>query len=109
MMDTAIIGQQQQAGGILVQSTHRIDPLWNINQIHDNLLTGMSATGDIIRRFIQGYVDQFMGGFDDLAVDFNVIPVRVNFRTELDNDLAVNRNLAGNNKLLPFSARADAG
>ena len=109
VMDTTIIGQQQQAGGILVQSTHRINARGDINQIHHNLLAGMAAAGHIIFGFVHGDIYQRLRGLDGFPIDFNPVLVRINFGAEFNDDVTVYADPAGFYEFLALSAGTNPG
>jgi hypothetical protein len=109
VMQSTIVGQKQQAGGILIQSANRINPLGYIHQIEYDFFTRMTAAGDIVRGLVQRDVNQRLGILDRLAVDLHLIHSGIDFRTEFNDNLVVDGNPPGLNVFFSLAAGTDTG
>ena len=113
--DVAIAGEQDQPFGILVQPADREDPLRVVDEIHDvagHALVGGAGDAD---RLVQRDVDRLLrrrrGGQharpDDLAIHAHLVAVQ-RLGTGADH-LAVDAHAAGEQPLVGFAARTQAG
>ena len=93
-MQLSVIGQQQQAGGILVQTAHRVDALGDIDEIDDDGLALLLTGSDVSFGFIQGDVDQFFLQPQRFPVNLHTVDNRIDLCPELSNSAAVDLDLA---------------
>lgn len=107
--ELAVIGEEQQAFAGAVQATHRFDALRNIDELHHRLAATLVGNGrDVTLGLVQDDVA--------LALDPNRNPIdrhmlarRIDRRTQLGDDPAVNRHTSSDDHLLSLAARGDAG
>jgi hypothetical protein len=107
-VEFAIVGEQQQACGILVQSSHRIHPLGDVNQVDDNSPASVAATRDISFGLVEHDIDHGLVWLNQLSGHFHLIGLGVDFNAQLSHDLSVYFDLTVLNMVLGFSPGADA-
>lgn len=85
----AVIGKEQQALGIAVETTHGIDALPDVDQVHDRpTVTLIAGSSDVPRRFIE---HDRSGSLlmEGTAVDPDIRGVRVNLGAKLRDHVTV--------------------
>jgi hypothetical protein len=102
-----IIGKDEEPFGIKIQSTDRVDPLLNaLQKIHHRwpalrVLDG----GDDVSRFVQKEDNRRFQAGDQLPIDLDMVPQRINFDAQLLDAPAVDRYSSLEDHSLGFSPR----
>jgi len=92
-MQAAIVGQQQQTGGILVQAAHRVNALGDVKEVDDNGFALLFTGGDIAFGFVQGDIDPLLLLLQYLSAHFHAVDHRIDFGSQFGNCLAVDLDL----------------
>ena len=108
--ELAVVGQEDQAGALLVEPADRVDALGDLReQVDDQGLAGGVVVGrDVTLGLVDGVIDVPLG-VDLLAVDGDDLVLRVDLGPQLPDGLAVDRDSALEDQLLAGAARADPG
>jgi len=109
VVEPAVVGQQQQPGGVLVEPSHRKHPRGNVDQLEDDPLARVVAAGHIAPGFVQGNVNHPMFRSDQNAVHRDPILLRVDLGAERVDHLTVHLDASGADKRFPTATRAHAG
>jgi hypothetical protein len=107
-MNPAVVGEKQQACGILVQPAHGIYPLGNINKVHDNLPAPVTAATDIAPGLVKHDVDHGLAWLNKTPGHFHLVGLRVDLNPQLRHDPAVDLNRSVLNMVFGFPSGADA-
>ena len=105
----AVIGEQQYPDAVFVETSDRIHPFGagSFDQIHHRFVR-MRVFDRRYEAFRLVHQDvYFLFPLDDFAVEAHFV-LRVHFRSEFGDDLAVDRHNAGRDQVVRFAARADA-
>ena len=94
--EVAVVGEQQQALGVVVEAAYRIDVLVHVRQqVQDRgPLLGVLPRRHVAARLVEEDVAVARGDAHALAVDANVVSGRVGPRAQLAHRLAVHRHPA---------------
>ena len=105
-----IVGHKQKAGGVVVKSAHRKQPLRNVrHQVGYRRAILIIIHGrNITERLVDGHINFGRIRFDLGAIDGDHIPI-LDLSAHFTNDSAVDFHISIGNQLIGFSAGADAG
>ena len=110
LREVAVVGQEQDAGGIAVKAADGIDPFGGsgADQIKDRLSPlRIFGRGDIVFWFVQENIYKVVGDRDLFGADFYQVG-RVDFGTRLGDEPTVDSNLPLADELSGVAAGADA-
>ena len=105
----AVVGEQQQAGGLFVETTHGEDTLGAgvFDQLHDRIaFIRIVGGGDIAFRLIQKDITEFLA-VEGLASIHHFI-IRFHLIAHGGDDFVVHHHTAGLDQVIGFATRADA-
>ena len=105
-----IVGEQEHASGIAVETTHGIDALLagSLHKVHNGLAAvGIITGGDAILGFVEQDVALLLGG-DNLAIIFNDV-LRSDLHAEFGHNIAIDLDQTLLDVFVSHAARADAG
>jgi hypothetical protein len=107
----AVVGQQQQAFRVVVESPDRIDALADAaQQIHDGRpALRIDHRGHESARLVEQQIAERLAHGDAAAVDADVVPIGIGFRAELAHHGAVHADTALAHQVFRRASRADAG
>ncbi len=108
-MEPAVVGEQQQPGGILVEPSHRKHPRGNVDQLEDNALARVVAAGHIAPGLVQGDVNHPPFRHDRNTVHRDPILLRVDLGAEFVDHPIVHLHASGADKFFPTTTGAHAG
>lgn len=98
--DVTIVRQQQQSLGVAIEPPDRNHPPLNTHQVHDGIApTLVGCRRDIALGLVKQQVSSSRIG-DELAVDFDLLPLPVDLRPHLGDDLTVDAHAPFRNQLL---------
>ncbi len=104
-----VIGEDHQAGAILIEAADGVDPLGNFGQKVDDARAarGIEVCRDISLGFVDGVIN---GGFesDGLGVNHDPSNCGIDPRAELANDLAIDGNPSLQDQLLASPPRSES-
>ena len=106
----AIVGEQEYARGVAVETTDGVNALiaGTLDEVHDRLaVLGIVAGGDIILRLVEEHVDLFLDA-NGLVVELDLVRT-LHLRAELGDDYAIDADDASLDKGIGLAARADTG
>jgi hypothetical protein len=106
VVDAAIIGQQKQSGGILVQPAHRKKALRQVHQIRHHRLALVFAAGHHPFRLVEHDIDVPITPAHRHTLELHHIAFGIHFGSESGHHLAVDGHLTGQDVSLPFSPGA---
>ena len=102
----AIVGQEQQTFRFPIEAAHREDTFRNPDQVHHcPAVTFVTGRGDVSGRLVQHQIAQGLLP-DDLAIDPNLVALRIGLCAELDDDRAINSTRPS--RIICSAARRDA-
>ncbi len=105
--DVTVVGQEQQALGVAVEPTDWIDPLPDVDQVHDRPPVPLVAgRRNVAPRLVEQDVARFLGT-QQRPIDSDLGRARVDLGPELGDDLAVDRDAASLNHPLRAAAGGD--
>ena len=109
--EIAVVGKQQQALAVIVESSYRVDALLHtFDQVHYRVAALRVGYGRDVRfRLVQRDVNQLSRRPEKLAVDFDVVAVQVGFAAEFRDGFAVDRNSTFCDHLLGFATAGYTG
>ena len=107
----AVIGHQQQAFAVIVETPDRVDPLsQSPNKLHDGLAPfRIEHRCHAVLRLIQHDVHLMLRRMEQAMIHLNVIARDVGFRAEFRNDYAVHHHVAFANQHFRLAAAGDTG
>ncbi|GIW03911.1 MAG: hypothetical protein KatS3mg059_0531 [Thermomicrobiales bacterium] len=98
-----VVGEQEQTRRVSVQPAHGVDTLRHLHDVHDcPAIALVSGRGDIATRFVEQDITLRLGP-DELAVDADLRPLRVDLGTELCDHPPIHGDAARADKLLRFA------
>ena len=104
----AVVGEEQQAFGIAVEPSNRVNAFGDVDQVHHGPPPALVADSrDVTRRLVQDQVAKRLRP-QDLVVDANLIPACVGPGAEFGNDLAVDADATFSNQILRRATRGDS-
>lgn len=108
--ERAVVGEEEQAGGIRVQSTDRIDALLHtLNEVHHRVRRVAILRGrHVAEGLIQDQVDVVGEGLDSLSINTHVVDLGIRLRPGLRDLPAINRYASGRDQVLAGSTRGDS-
>src|SRR5262249_25505958 len=106
----AVVGQEHQAGALLVEPADGVDTLGDLRQQVDDpgLARGVAIGRNVALGLVDGVIDAPLG-VDLLAVDGDLLLVRVDAGAQLADDLVVDGDAALEDQLLARPPRPDPG
>ena len=106
----AVIGQEQEAHALLVETAHRVDALGDLGQEVDDagFARGVVVRRDIAFRLVDREVDQPLA-LNSLAIDIDARLVGIDTGSEFADDLSVDRHAPLGDQFFASPARADSG
>ena len=109
--EIAVVGQQQQPLGVVVEPSDRIDVVAHAAQEIDDRLPPLrvGARRDVAARFVEQQIQVARGDLDAAAVDTDVIARRIRLGAELADGGAVDAHAPVEHQLLGCAPRRDAG
>jgi len=104
----AVVGQEQQALGLTVEPSNRIEAFASVDEFHNGMAVALVAGGrDVPPRFVQHHIAPPLRT-NDLAVNPDDVGFGIGFGAELGNRVSVDRNPAGHDHLFRDATRGDA-
>ncbi len=98
-----VVAQKDETGGIIIQSAHRIKPVWGIHKIDDRLSSPVIAgRRDDIFGFVQKEDDLFFP-CQKHSIDLDLV-LLIRFETQLRDKLSVDFDLSLQDQFLGFSS-----
>ena len=109
--EIAVVGENQQTLGIVVEPPYRVDVLaYVLQQIqHRRPPLGIRSRGDVPGRLVEQKIAERLRALDAAIVDADFVGLRVGFAAELAHGLAVHRDAALDDQLLGRPPRRHAG
>jgi hypothetical protein len=103
----AVVGQDHEAGAVLIEPSDRVDALGDLRQQvdHPRPAGGVTVGRDVTLRLVHGIVNQPLLE-DVLAIHGDCCLGGIDARAQLADDLAINRDPPLADKLLALPARA---
>ena len=101
-----VIGQQQQAFGMVIETTNRINTALNAFEVIHNRAAALRIRyrrDDALRLIEQIIFHAFR--FQAFPVDFDAVHVRINLHAQLRHRAAIDLHLTGYDELLCLTAR----
>src|SRR2546426_10952089 len=108
--ELAVVGEQHETGGMIVEPAYRINALPDAAQEGNNRgpTFGIAKGGDVTRGFVQEQVDAAGAARQQLAVHFDVVALGVGLGAKLRDHAPVDAYQAPDDQLLGLAARRDA-
>src|SRR5207245_526904 len=105
-----VIGQEKQSLTVVVEPAHRVKtaPFLGQQITHSASIRRVAAGTEATARLVQGDVE-FAFDFDRRAVHRDAVARRVHLRSQYLYDLAVDRDVPGQDEFLAGTTRSDAG
>ena len=109
--EVAVVGQDEQPFGIVVEASDRVDVVAHAPQQIDHRRPplGIGPRRDVAARLVQQEVEAALGELDAAAVHADVIAGGVGLRPEFANRRAVDGHASVEHQLLGGAPRGDAG
>lgn len=107
----AVVGQEQQAFGVVVEPSDRVDALAHARQQVDDSrpALGIGHRRHIAARFVQQEIAERLAHGDPAPVDADVILFRVGFRSELAHDGAIDADASLEHQAFSRAPGGDTG
>jgi hypothetical protein len=105
----AVVGQQEQALTVLVETADGVDTLMNVrHQVHGPRPAGGVVVGaQVAARLVDDPIDGPLN-LQRLAIDLDLLVLGIDLGAELADDVAVHGDAAAENQLLAVPPRTDA-
>jgi hypothetical protein len=106
----AVVRQDNQAGAVLIEPADRVNPLGYLREQVDDTgpAGGIKIRGNVAPRFVDGVVHHRLEP-DRLTVDRDSDTIRVDSRSELKDDFAIDGNATLEDQFLACAPRAETG
>ena len=102
-----VVRKQEDPCRVSVQAANRIDPIVDLDVVHDCRPALLIAEGrDAVLGFVEEDVVDFSLNGDKLAIDYHAVGVRVDFDSQLADDPAVDLHGAGKNQFIILTTGA---
>ena len=106
--DIAVVREEQQPFRVAIEPSNRVDPLWNVDQLHHGPAVALILDGRDVAAWLVEDEVAHARTLDWVAVDEDDRLVRVRLRPELRHDLAVDADAAGGDQFFGGAAGGDA-
>ena len=106
--ELAIVGENEQARGIEIQSTDAIQArlLRMIDKINRARTTfGIAVGAHRATRLEEHHIEVLLGAFERLSIDKNRVALSINPRGQHVNDVSIHRDCAAENELFALASR----
>lgn len=105
--DLAIVRQQQKSLGVAIQPTNRQDTALHADEVHHRIApTFVGCCRDVALRLVQQQIAATRIG-DELPVNLNLLPLTIDLRSQLSDDLTIDANSPFGDEFLGSTARCD--
>jgi hypothetical protein len=106
--DVAVVGEEEEPFGVAIESTDRIDPFRNLNDVHDGApVSFVFRRRDVAPRLVQNQVARALRA-QQFAIDPDLGVHGVDFRAQRGHDLAVDAHPTGSDQRFRGASRGDA-
>ena len=108
--ELTVVGKQNETFAVIIEPAHGIDAAFHAVQEIENRGRALRVAGgaDHAVGLVERDVDKVLGLADQLAVDLDVVALRVGFGTEFDDGLAIDGDAAFEDERFGLAAGGDA-